>query len=229
MASFHFRCPIGLFLAIILPASLAADDSGGAILRSSGNVQLNRTTAPPSSAIFPNDLVETQAKALARIELPGTTVDINPGTVVEFENDEMVLEHGSLSVNTTRDFKVRVGCVLVTPVISDWTQYDVTDSEGKVRVAARKKDVNIDSRPSRVRAAKQPSTSDRVSVHEGEQKSREENCGAPVPQSGPIAAAGALLNSPLAVGAGLGAIGALTCWVLCRGRDPVSPSNFNGK
>lgn len=216
-------------MVAILPVSLAAQDSAGAILRSSGTVQLNRNPAPPSSAIFPNDLVETRAKDLARIELPGTTVDINPETVVEFESDEIVLEHGSVSVNTARDFKVRVGCVLVIPVIEDWTQYDVTDADGELTVAARKKDVNIDSRSSRTRSAKQSSKSDRVSVHEGEQKSREEKCGAAVPESGHIAAAGGLLNSTIAKGAAIGAIGVLTCWAVCKGDDPVSPSNFSGK
>jgi len=32
-------------------------------------------------------------------------VDIDADTVVQFEGDELVLDHGSLSVNTTRGLK----------------------------------------------------------------------------------------------------------------------------
>ena len=114
-------------MIVILPVSLYADDTGAAMLRSNAGVLLNKNPAPASSALFPDDLVETAKNAGARIEATGSTAEINPDTVVQFEGNELNLEHGSLSVNTSRGMKVRVGCLTVTPVNPEWTHYDVTD------------------------------------------------------------------------------------------------------
>ena len=103
-------------MIVILPVSLYADDTGAAMLRSNAGVLLNKNPAPASSALFPDDLVETAKNSGARIEATGSTAEINPDTVVQFEGNELNLEHGSLSVNTSRGMKVRVGCLTVTPV-----------------------------------------------------------------------------------------------------------------
>lgn len=210
----------------ILPASLLADDTGAAMLRSSGGgVLVNKNSAPASAALFLHDLVETQQNAVARIETTGSTADINSETLVQFEGDELVLEHGSLSVNTSRGLRVRVGCVTVTPVKdAEWTHYEVADTDGKVSVSALKDDVYIDARSNKPQQAKQPEHSGRVTVHEGEKKSRPEKCGAAnLKESGAIAGRGAIMNSPWAKGAGLALIG-LTCLVICKGDDPISPT-----
>lgn len=208
----------------ILPASVAADDTAAAILKGNEGVLLNGRPALPSAALFPRDTVETQPKTVARIELTGSAIDINPETLIDFEGDEIVLEHGSVSVNTSRAFKVRVGCLVVTPVNPMWTRYDVTDVDGKVTVAALKSDVNIHSRSGTARQAKRSADAGRVSVHEGETKSREEKCGAANVKSATAAAQDGILNSPYSVGVAAGVAGALTCWTLCRDDDPISPS-----
>jgi hypothetical protein len=112
-------------MAFILPVSLAADETAAAMLRSSGSgVVVNRNPAPTSIALFPNDLIETPKNAVARIEVSGSTADINADTVEQFDGDELVLDHGSLSVSTTQGLRVRVGCLTVTPVnLSQWTRY----------------------------------------------------------------------------------------------------------
>lgn len=220
----HFVC---LPMVIILPVSLLADDTAAAMLHSNGaGVQVNKNPAPASIALFPNDLIETQQNANARIEASGSTTDINPETVVQFTRDELVLEHGTLSVNTSRGLRVRVGCLTVTPVNdAEWTRYDVTDVDGKVTVSALKNDVSINSRARNAQQIKRGGLSTRVLVREGEQKSREEKCGGAYEPTDAVAATGAVLNSPWLVGAGLGVVGSLTCWALCRGDDPVSPSS----
>jgi len=208
-----------------LPASLAADENAAAILHGNGGVLLNGSPAPATAALFPRDAVETQPKAVARIELTGSSIDIDAETVVEYESDEIVLDHGHVSVNTSRAFKVRAGCVTVTPVNQTWTRYDVTDTDGKVIVAALKNDVNIDSRSANTERARQSPNSGRVLVREGEQKSREEKCGAAILKSSPAAAHGGFLNSPYGIGtaAGVGA-GITLCILLCKNDDPISPS-----
>lgn len=214
-------------LIAILPVSLLADDTGAAILRSNPGVLLNKNPAPVSSALFPDDLVETPQKSVARIEATGSTADISPDTIVQFEGDELVLEHGSLSVSTTRQLRVRVGCLTVTPVNADWTQYEVSDIDGKVEVSAVKDDVYIDARSSNPQNARRSHLSERTLVREGERKSRDEMCGAaaPVSSGSPIAAKGAILNSPYVKWSAIGVIGVLTCYALCQSDDALSPSH----
>lgn len=208
----------------ILPASLLADDVGAAILHSNGGVLLNGSTAPDTATIFPGDTIQTQSKSVARIDVTGSTIDLNADTVVQFDSDEIHLDHGDVSVNTSRGFKVLVGCLTVVPVNQDWTRYQVIDTDSKVNVSALKNDVNIDSRSGNSQWMKKSAASGRVTVREGEQKSREEKCGAIDYKSG-IAARGAILNSPYVQYPALGVVGGIICLALCRGDDPMSPSH----
>lgn len=212
-------------MTLILPVSLLADDTGAAMLHSNGSVRLNKNPAPASAAIFPDALIETEKDSMARIELTGSSADINAETMVQFEADEFVVDHGTVSVNTSRQFRVRVGCITVTPVNADWTHYDVTDLDGKVTVAALKNDVYIDSRSNNPKELKEGTQKSRVIVREGEQKSREEKCGAPpIKESGTYAGRGAIMNSPWVKWPAVVGIGAIACLSLCHDDDPVSPS-----
>ena len=169
-------------MIVALPASLMAQSkmaqsTGSAILHSGGGVWLNHNLAPSSSAIFPNDLIQTAKDAQAKIDADGSTVTVQPDTVVEFDGDELVLDHGSLQVVTSRALRVRVNCVTVTPVELGWTRYDVTDVDGKVHVAANQDDVKIHYAGAAAQHSKQATLSD-ATVHQGEQATREERCGA---------------------------------------------------
>jgi hypothetical protein len=220
----YFVC---LPMVVILPVSVLADDTAAAMLRSNGTgVLVNKNAAPSSTALFPNDLIETQKDSVARIETSGSTAEIGAETMVQFDGDELVLDHGTVSVNTSRGLRVRVGCLTIRPVNNtEWTHYDVADVDGKVTVSALKNDASIDSQSGAAQQTKQSVRSNRVIVHEGEQKSREEKCGgADMRKTGTIAGKGGILNSPLAKGAGLAITGALTCLGLCHGDDPISPS-----
>jgi hypothetical protein len=206
----------------ILPVSLLAADAA-AMLRSNGiGVLVNNYPAPASIALFSDALIETQASSVARIEEAGSTADINPETMVQYEVDELALDHGSLSVNTSRGLRVRVGCLTMTPVNSaEWTHYDVADIDGKLTVSARKNDVYIDVQSGSPEQAKQPAHSNRITVHEGEQKSREEKCGAEIKPRAP--GDGPILDSPYAKWPAVGVIVGITCWALCRNPAPISP------
>ncbi|MGA1986948.1 MAG: hypothetical protein ABSG72_11820 [Candidatus Sulfotelmatobacter sp.] len=208
----------------ILPVSLLADDAA-AMLRSNGiGVLVNKNPAPASIALFSNDFIETEKAAIARVEETGSTADINPETMVQYQTGELVLDHGSLSVNTSRGLKVRVGCLMVTPVNdAEWTHYDVTDVDGKLSVSALKLDVYIDVVSASPERMKQPAHSNRIIVHEGEQKSRGDRCGVTNSLRGPVVKP--LLDSPYAIGSGIGIITVLTCWALCRTSNPLSPKD----
>jgi len=75
--------------------------------------------------------------------------------MVQFEADELALDHGSLQLNTSREMRVRVGCITVVPVTSDLTQYDVTDLNGKIKVVAYKNDVRIQYKSAAIRRSKE--------------------------------------------------------------------------
>jgi hypothetical protein len=202
------------------------------MLRNSGSgVLVNNNPAPAAIALYRDDSIETSKEAVARIELTGSSADIGPGTMVEFEGDELVLDHGGLSVDTGRGLRVRVGCLTVVPVNDAiWTHFEVADVNGKVTVTAVKSDVYIDARSGSrkdINGTKNPERSTRSIVRETEQQTRDERCvpgafdgqGTP-PYTGP------LLNSVWARAAGGGAIAVLTCWALCfHNSDPVSPSH----
>jgi hypothetical protein len=211
-------------LAVALPVSLMADDSTAAMLRHNGGTLLNGNPAPPSSAIFPNDTVQTQPQREATINAAGSAVTVEPETLLQFEGDEIILDHGTVLVGTSRGLRVRVGCITVIPATAAWTQYDVTNVDGKVTVTARKSDVNIESRGSKLQAARSGPNSQRVTVREGEQKTREEKCGATTKPPRYVEAKGAILNSPWVTGPAAGALILGTCLILCRGDDPLSPS-----
>lgn len=200
-----------------------AQDSGRAILHNEGGVWLNRNPAPSSSAIFLNDLVQTQQGHWAKIDADGSMVTIQPDTIVQFEGNELALDHGGLQLNTSRGMRVRVNCVTVIPLSREWNLYDVTDVEGRIVVAAHQNDVKIHYRRAASQVSKQARFSD-VVVHQGEQVTREERCGAAAKPADAIDAALATLDRPWAIGVGLGVIGVVACWALCRGDEPASPS-----
>ncbi len=198
------------------------------MLRSSGEGTLvNGSNAPASIAIFSNDQVQTPKNVGSRIEETGSTADVNPETIVQFQTDELALDHGSLSVNTSRGLRVRVGCITITPVHDNaWTHYDVRDVNGKVEVAASKDDVYVSARSKNLMDVKQQEKerANRTIVHEGEQKSREEKCGGAYSQPAAATAVGAVMNSPYAIWAGAGVVVGITCYALCFSQTPASPS-----
>jgi hypothetical protein len=151
---------------------------------------------------------------------------VQPETVVQFSGDELVLElildHGGLQVDTSRGTKVRVNCITVSPLAQAWTRYDVTDVDGTVTVAAQENSVLIHYEGAAIRQSKQAAFAD-VTVHQGEQATRDEKCGASARTGDVVNGKVAILNNVWTVRAGVVAIGIITCWALCRGDDPLSP------
>jgi len=198
---------------------------GGAILHSSGGVWVNGYEAHDSSAVFPGDLIETKAEATANLSFDGTTVLLAPESVSKFEADFLELDHGSVSVGTSRGYQVRVNCIRVIPVVNQWTQYIVTDLSGNVQVAARKLDVNVEHEHGRGKETAANDLSQKASVHEGQQESYDESqvCGAP---PGPTSASSAI--SPKWIAAGAAGAGILI-WILVHGggggKTPLSASS----
>ncbi len=220
---YRFFC---LPLIVVLPASLPAQEGPSAMLRTDGTgVLVNGNSPPPATALFAGDLIETQKNAVARIEASGSATNLDPETLVQFEADELVLEHGKLSVNTTHGLRIRVGCLKIVPEnTADSTHYDVADVNGKVTISALKNAVVINTSSGKLEQARQPALLGGVTVHEGQQQSRDEKCGGPKGAPPSPVGGGNIMNSPWTIGAAAVGIGILTCIALCRGPEPISPS-----
>ncbi len=209
----------------VIPASLPAADSGAAMLYGKGVVLLNGANLPNSSAIYPDDIIETKVDSVANINVTGSTVIVLPGSIVKFESNAIELDHGSVTVSTSDGMKVYVKCVTVIPAENVSTQFDVTNTNGKVHAAARKSDVNIETAGKLKDASKPAKASQNVTIREGQDTTRDENsCAALLDRGAYPAATGGLLNSPYAMYAGGAVAGGLLIWVLWPGDNPPSPS-----
>ncbi|HET6178060.1 MAG TPA: hypothetical protein VFE61_14070 [Candidatus Sulfotelmatobacter sp.] len=221
-------------MVLAVPVS-SLGQTPSAILRTQGGVWVNGYEARDSSAIFAGDLLETKPGFSASLTLDGSTVLIQQESVGKFQGDMLVLDHGAVSVGTSKGFKVRVKCITVVPVLNEWTQYDVTDVNGNVQVAAHKSDVNVEQSMVERKAAgatppppsvsappsAPPQESRGATVHENEQKNFRESemCGAPAPVEGTTS-----LNPKwIAIGAGA-ATGLLVCIFVCGGHNGGKPS-----
>lgn len=214
-------------LLTIVPSSVLGqnipDQQAAAILHSQGGVWVNGYEARDSSAIFPGDTIETKSGATGNLVLDGSTVLLAPETVGKFQADVFELDHGTVSVGTTKGYKVRVNCLKVVPVANEWTQYVATDVNRTLQVAAHKLDVNVEHEGGASAKPAPENESQKASVREGEEKSFDETqiCG---PAAVPASALSGV--SPKWIAAGAAGTGILI-WILVHGGGggkPVSAS-----
>ena len=211
-------------MVVIVPAALFAADSGLAMVYSNGNTWLNGSSLPKSSAIFSGDLVQTTAGSVAKINASGSSLTVLSDSLVQFEGNAVKLEHGGVAVSTSKAMATRAGDVTVTPTASVWTQFDVTDVDGKVRIAARKGDLTVDdSAGPTLLAQGQETTRDQSNRDQSEPQENKKNKKKRRAAGAAPGAVGGALDSPLAIGIGAGAVVGLTTWVLVKGDEPVSP------
>jgi hypothetical protein len=199
-------------LIAITPASLIAAEggSGAAMLYGKGTVWLNGRPLPRSSAVFPGDLIQTQPESLATLDAYGSGVIVLQDSLIKFEENAVSLEHGSVSVATSKGMVALAREVTVTPASNAWTEFEVADADGAVQVVASKGNVNVNCGKGT------------ANLSEGEQATPDQSghCrkkpkdGAPVPQKGPI------LTDPYVLAGGLILGGAIVCLLLCNSSKP---------
>ena len=221
-----FRRMVSCVLLIGFPASIFAADSGAAMLYAPGAAWVNGAHVPSSSAIFSGDLVQTRSDSGANINAPGSSITVLGDSLVKFEGSSLDVEHGGVAVATSKGVATTAGDVHVAPASNTWTEFNVTDVDGTVRIAARKGDLNITDDNGTVTLAQgQETTRDEQSDQSADtnnnnkDKKKKKRAAGAAP-----AATGGTLNSPLAVGLGGAAIVGVTTWVLLQNDNPVSPS-----
>ena len=225
-----FRKLVSCVLLLVFPVSLMAADSGAAMLYTDG-AWLNGSRAPQSSAIFSGDLVQTRPDSAANIHAPGSSVTVLGDSLVEFRGASLKVEHGGVSVSTSKGMATTAGDVRVAPAsIASWTEFNVIDTDGTVRIAARKGDLSVTDADGKVMllAQGQDKTLDEQSdqTDQTNDKSKKKNNKGPVAGAAP-AAGGGWLDSPIAVGIGGAAIVGVTVWVLLQNSAPLSPASPN--
>lgn len=224
MGKVDFRRMVGCVLILLFPVSLFATDSSAAMLYISGAAWVNGAHVPrPTSAIFSGDLLQTPADSVANINEPGSSITVLSESLVQFATSSVRIEHGEVSVSTSKEVATTAGDVKITPASYNWTEFDVADVDGVVRISAKKGDLLIADGSSVVTLAQgQETTRDETSQDNStsnkKKKKANQNGAAP-------AAGGGILSSPWAIGVGAAAVAGVSTWVLVQNSNPASPKD----
>ena len=189
------------------------------MLYTKGTAWLNGATVPRSSAIFSGDLVQTRPDSVANINGAGSNVIVLADSLVKFESETVSLQHGSVTVATSKGMSTRAGEVTVSPASDAWTEFQVTDTNGTVRIVAQKGDVTVSDQ------------SGTTTVPQGQQTTRDESKQASKKNrrrgGAPVAASGSIMDSETAILVGTVAAGGVVTWVLLQSDNPMSPTCRN--
>ena len=141
MSQSAFRSALCCLLAILFPAQvLLAGETASAMLYTNGAAWLNGSEVPKSAAVFVGDLLQTRPDSTASIQSNGSNGMVLADSLVKFEGPAVELEHGAVRVTTSRGLAAHAGDVTVKPAANSWTEFQVTDVDGRVQIAANKGD-----------------------------------------------------------------------------------------
>lgn len=215
-----FRGLVSGVLIVLFPVASFAADSNPAMLYTNGAAWINGAHVPrPSLAIFSGDLLQTRSDSVAHINESGSSVTVLADSLVKFEGSSVRIEHGGVTVSTSKQMGTTAGDVRVSPASDVWTEFNVTDFDGTIRIAARKGDLLVNDGQNTVTLPQgQETTRDDTAPDSSGKKKKKQQAGAPA------AATGGILNSPLAIGAGAIAVGGVATWVLIKNDEPASPA-----
>jgi len=224
-----FRRMVSYVLLFLFPAALSAADSNPAMLYTNGAAWVNGAHLPrSSSAIFSGDLLQTRYDSVANITQPGSSITVQSDSLVQFEGLSLKIEHGGISVSTSKEVAATAGDVKVTPAAASWTEFSVVDTDGNVHIAARKGDLliadgketfTLQQGQETTRPENAPSDNDQNTADTKDKKKNKKRYAGAAP-----AAQGGALNSPIAVGVGGAVVLGVATWVLIKSDNPASPS-----
>lgn len=220
MSQSAFRSTVCCLLAILFPAQvMLAGETASAMLYTNGAAWLNGSEVPKSAAVFSGDMLQTRRDSTASIQSNGSNVMVLADSLVKFEGLAVELEHGSVRVTTSRGLAARAGEVTVRPAANSWTEFQVTDVDGRVHIAANKGDLTVqdDKGTTTVAQGQQTTRDDTTDTEKKKKKHRREAGAAP-------AAGGGIMSSAPVVYGGLAAVGGVGVWVWLRQEPPVSPA-----
>src|ERR1035441_3687145 len=219
MSPSAFRSALCCLLVVVFPAQLMlAADTAAAMLYTNGAAWLNGSEVPKSAAVFNGDMLQTRPDSTASIQANGSNVMVLADTLVKFEGPAVELEHGGVRVATSRGLATRAGDVTVKPASDSWTEFQVTDVNGEVQIAANKGDVTVqDDKGTTTVTQGQQTTRDDTSDTE-KKKRKKRAAGAAV------GAGGGVMSSTAAIVGGLGVVAGVGVWIWLQNDAPVSPA-----
>ena len=95
------------------------------MLYAKGTAWINGGAVPRTSAVFPGDLVQTRSDSMASINASGSNVVVLADSLVKFEGSAVSLEHGGLTVATSKGLSTHAGDITVVPASNGWTEFEV--------------------------------------------------------------------------------------------------------
>ncbi len=221
MSQSAFRSAVCCLLAILFPAQMMlAGETASAMLYTNGSAWLNGSEVPKSAAVFWGDMLQTRPDSTASIQSNGSSVMVLADSLVKFEGPAVEIEHGGVRVTTSRGLAARASDVTVKPAANTWTEFQVTDVDGRMQIAANKGDVTVqdDKGTTTTVTQGQQTTRDDTANPEKKKKKRRRGAGA-----APAAGGGIMSSTPVLYG-GLAAVGGAAVWVWTRQEPPVSPA-----
>jgi hypothetical protein len=228
-----FRKMASCVLLTAFPVSLSAADPSAAMLYTHGAAWLNGSHVPASSAIFDGDLLQTRSDSGADINAPGSSITVLGDSLVQFGGSSLKVQHGEVSVATSKSVATTAGDVHVSPASNAWTEFNVSDVNGTVKIEARKGDLIVRDEDGTVTLPQGQTTTrddqstpssgstDASGKPDKKSKTQKQNDGAQP------AAHGGALGSTIAIASGAAVIGAVSIWVLTKSNNPISPSGPN--
>jgi hypothetical protein len=220
MSQSRLRSVVCCLLAILFPAQMMlAGETASAMLYTNGAAWLNGYEVPKSAAVFSGDMLQTRPDSTASIQSNGSNVMVLADSLVKFEGQAVELEHGAVRVTTSRGLAARAGDVTVKPTANSWTEFQVTDVDGRVQIAANKGDLTVqdDKGTTTVTQGQQTTRDDTINTEKKKKKRRRGTGAAP-------AAGGGIMSSTPVIYGGLAAVGAVGVWVWLQQEPPVSPA-----
>lgn len=225
MGKSAFRGMVSCVLMFLFPGSLFAADSNAAMLYTNGAAWVNGAHVPrSSSAIFLGDLLQTRSDSVANINQAGSSITVQADSLVQFQGSSVDIQHGGVTVATSKEIFATAGDIKITPKSNMWTEFRVIDTDGTVRIHAEKGDLIIDD-GSKVMTLSEGQADQTVDENNPEAKNSKKKGKNKKQATGAApAAGGGILSSPYAVGIGAGAIIGVTTWVLIKNDNPASPT-----
>jgi len=126
---------------------MAAEPS--ALLSATGKVRVNDNLVPRSATIFFGDRIRTAGRATGTVTSRGAMVFVGWNSALVYAQTGLELECGSVLVSTTMGLGARTGEVRVSPV-SGQAKYAVLHKDGKVEIAAREGNLEVENRGERL-------------------------------------------------------------------------------
>ena len=138
-------------MSIILVASFSCASLGaespikpGAVLRASGNVDVNGAGTRHITTLFPGDFIKTDKDSVANIIEGGSSVLVMPNASVTFMGHVLEVSEGGVSVATSEGMAVIASGLTIKPVAQKPSKFEVAETEDSVVVAAREGTLTVD-------------------------------------------------------------------------------------